>query len=201
MTSHIAPGPRFTLADVVRLAHPAQVPAAGLLLVLACIAVGVAPGLVTALWLGIVTPSLVTVDIRLKRLPNVLVVPGLVAVLVDAGWATVDRGEIPASALLATSIVVAAMFALNLMGGIGMGDVKLSAVIAGCLSLVSPWLAAGAVMLAFMLGGAHSAVLMLCHRGHHGRRIAFGPVLLVAFWAVVVLLLFAGRAASILSGP
>jgi leader peptidase (prepilin peptidase)/N-methyltransferase len=131
-------------------------------------------------------------------LPNVLVVPGLVAVLVDAGWAALARGEIPVSALLTTSIVVALMFALNLVGGLGMGDVKLSAVIAGCLSLVSPWLAAGAVMLAFVLGGAYSAVLMLRHRGHHGRRIAFGPVLLAAFWAVLVLL--AVRTAPVLSG-
>jgi leader peptidase (prepilin peptidase)/N-methyltransferase len=197
MTSHIAPVNHFSLVDVIRLARPVQVLAAGLLLILAFIALGPAPGLATALWLAIVTPSLVAIDIRLKRLPNVLVVPGLVTMLADTGWATAARGEIPALALVTTAIVVAAMFALNLAGGLGMGDVKLSAVIAGCLSLVSPWLAIGGITLAFFLGGAYSAALMLRHRGHHGRRIAFGPLLLVAFWAAALLL--AVRAASVVS--
>jgi hypothetical protein len=73
MTSHIAPVKHFSLADVIRLARPVQVLAAGLLLILAFIALGPAPGLATALWLAIVTPSLVAIGIRLKRLPNVLV--------------------------------------------------------------------------------------------------------------------------------
>jgi leader peptidase (prepilin peptidase)/N-methyltransferase len=192
MTSQTAPAQSFRLVEVLRSAHPAQLPVVTLLLLLVGTAIGSAPGLVTALWLALVAPSLAMIDIRLKRLPNVLVVPGLVAVLIDAGWATVADGEVPALALLTTSVVVVVMFALNLAGGLGMGDVKLSAVIAGCLSLVSPILAVAGVMLAFFVGGAYSAVLLLRHRGQHGRRIAFGPVLLLAFW-VVMLLLAVGR--------
>jgi leader peptidase (prepilin peptidase)/N-methyltransferase len=188
MTSQLDPGHGFRLVDALRLAHPVHVPLVALLLLFAYEAFGPAPGLVTALWLALVTPGLIVVDVRLKRLPNVLVVPGLVAVLVDAGWAAAAEGELPVFALLTTSGVMAAMFALNLSGGLGMGDVKLSGVLAGCLSLASPWVALAAMMLAFFLGGAYSAVLMLRHRGHHGRRIAFGPVLLVAFWVVAILL-------------
>lgn len=186
MTEQSAPGQPLGTMQVVRMLHPIQALVAGLLLLLAAVAFGVGPGLVTGLWLALVTPGLVAIDLRLRRLPNVLVVPGLVAVLLDGGWAVVASTASPLRALVTTSIVTAVMLALNLVGGLGMGDVKLSAVIAGCLSLVSPSLAIAAVMLAFFLGGAYSAVILLRHRGQHSRRIAFGPILLLAFWAVVV---------------
>lgn len=188
MTSNSAPGERFGVADVVRFAHPAQVVVSLLLGAMACVAFGGAPGSITALWLALVSPSLVVIDTRLRRLPNVLVVPGLAAVLIDIGWFTLESGAFPGPAVLMTSILFAAMFALNLIGGLGMGDVKLAAVIAGCLSLDSPWSAAVAVTLAFMLGGVYSAVLLVRRRGGSERRIAFGPLLLLAFWAAIMAL-------------
>ncbi|WP_152631054.1 prepilin peptidase [Agreia bicolorata] len=172
---------------LVRCAHPAQALIVGLLLCLSFAAVGIAPGVVTLVWLAMVTPSLVIIDLRLRRLPNVLVVPGLAAAFVDGCWATVSSGEFPVAALLTTSTVAVVMLVLNLVGGLGMGDVKLSVVMAGCLSLVSPLLAVLALMLAFFVGGGYSAALLLRRREPRGRRMAFGPLLLVAFWAVVAL--------------
>lgn len=187
MTSPPAPAQPLGLGHIVRSAQPAQAIASCALLLLASVSFGLAPGLATALWLAVVSPSLVVFDVRVKRLPNVLVVPGLVTVLIDSAWYSIVIASFPLQALVTTVIVVAAMLALNLVGGLGMGDVKLSAVIAGCLSLVAPSLAVAAVMLSFFAGGAYSAVLLLRRRGQSRRRIAFGPVLLVAFWAVVVL--------------
>jgi leader peptidase (prepilin peptidase)/N-methyltransferase len=164
---------------------------------LAWLGLGGAPGSVTALWLALVTPSLVVIDVRLRRLPNVLVVPGLGAAVIDTGWYSVASGRFPVAAVLATVIIVAAMLVLNLLGGLGMGDVKLTAVIAGCLSLDSPWTAVAAVMLAFVLGGVYSAVILVRRRADRARRIAFGPLLLISFWAVIVSL--AAQAASVVS--
>ncbi|MDN4638679.1 prepilin peptidase [Agreia sp. PsM10] len=176
---------------------PAHVLVVCVLGILAWAALGGGPGSITALWLALVSPSLVVIDVRLRRLPNVLVVPGLGAALIDAGWFAVESGRFPAAAVLATSILVAAMLALNLLGGLGMGDVKLTAVIAGCLSLFSPWTAVAAVLLAFMLGGVYSAALLIRRREGRAARIAFGPVLLLAFWAVITAL--AAQAASVVS--
>lgn len=176
---------------------PAHALVVGVLGALVWVALGGAPGSITALWLALVSPSLVVIDVRLKRLPNVLVVPGLGAVLVDLGWYSVASGRFPTAAVVATMILVAAMLGLNLLGGLGMGDVKLTAVIAGCLSLDSPWTAVAAVMLAFVLGGVYSAALLVRRRGYRARRIAFGPVLLLSFWAVIVAL--AAQAASVVS--
>jgi leader peptidase (prepilin peptidase)/N-methyltransferase len=154
---------------------------------LAFVAISVAPGLITGLWVALVTRQLVVIDIRLQRLPNVLVVPGLLAVIVDVGWSVIVLTAFPSAPLLTALLVAAVMLALNLVGGLGMGDVKLSVVIAGCLSLVSPILAIAGLMLAFFLGGAYSAVLLLRHRGQRGSRIAFGPMLLLGFWSVLAL--------------
>jgi leader peptidase (prepilin peptidase)/N-methyltransferase len=175
------------LLHIVRSTGPAQAGVTLALLLLALAAVGLAPAVVTALWLALATPSLVLIDVRLHRLPNVLVVPGLVAVLVDGVWAAVASAASPLSALVTTAVVAAAMLALNLAGGLGMGDVKLGAVITGCLSVIDPSLAVVAVMLAFFVGGACSVLLLVRHRGQRGRRMAFGPVLLFAFWAVLAL--------------
>ena len=196
MSSTPAPHQRFGVADVIRLASPVQAVVTCLLGALAWAALGGAPGSATALWLALVSPSLVSIDTRLRRLPNVLVVPGLAAVLIDVAWFSVASARFPAAALLTTSILLAAMFALNVVGGLGMGDVKLTAVIAGCLSLDSPWTAVAAVMLAFMLGGVYSAALLARRRGGRNRRIAFGPVLLLAFWTVMAAL--AAQAADVL---
>lgn len=176
---------------------PAHALVVGVLGALAWVALGGAPGSITALWLALVSPSLVVIDVRLRRLPNALVVPGLGAALVDVVWYSVASGRFPTAAVVATVILVAAMLALNLLGGLGMGDVKLTAVIAGCLSLDSPWTAVAAVMLAFVLGGVYSAAILIRRRGDRATRIAFGPVLLLSFWAVIVAL--AAQAASVVS--
>ncbi|MBF4634593.1 prepilin peptidase [Agreia pratensis] len=187
MTSERLPRHSIGLAEVVQGAHPSYAAIAGLLLCLSFGSVGIAPSIVTLAWLALVTPSLVVIDLRLRRLPNVLVVPGLGAMLIDGGWAGVASGELAVNALVTTTIVTAVMLVLNLVGGLGMGDVKLSVVMTGCLSLVSPLLAVSALMLAFFLGGGYSAALLLRRRAQRRRRIAFGPLLLCAFWTVVVL--------------
>ncbi|HWS51108.1 MAG TPA: prepilin peptidase, partial [Microbacterium sp.] len=82
----------------------------------------------------------------------------------------------------------AALFALYLLlsmaGGMGMGDVKLAALV----GLFAGWLGFDAWMLAalggFVLGGAAAGALLLAGSGR-GTRIPFGPWMLAGLAAAV----------------
>jgi leader peptidase (prepilin peptidase)/N-methyltransferase len=85
--------------------------------------------------------------------------------------------------LLAGAVYAGFLLVLNLLGGMGMGDVKL----ATALGLAS-WSLSVAVLspvVAFLVGGVVSIVLLMT--GKRGRRIAFGPFLLGGFWVAVTL--------------
>jgi leader peptidase (prepilin peptidase)/N-methyltransferase len=146
------------------------------------------PGLITAVWLAVVTPALTVFDVRHRRLPNVLVLPGALTLLIDLGWSWAVFGVLPLASILVVAICLALLLVMNVLGGLGMGDVKLAVVQCGCLSVVSPAQSALALVLAFLLGGMASAVLLV--RGSaRGSRIAFGPFLLAGFWLAVVMLI------------
>lgn len=81
---------------------------------------------------------------------------------------------------------------MNVLGGMGMGDVKLGGLLAGSLGLVSLEAAATGITAGFMPGGI-TAVGLLLRRGSVGgltrlqRSIPFGPYLLAGYWLVLVL--------------
>lgn len=148
-----------------------------LLAALAVTALGLTPASIPAVYLAAVTPELVRVDLAEHRLPNRMVVPGLVVGVVAAlvGWSPA-----PAVAGLALG---GFLWLLGLGGGVGMGDVKLGALI----GLASPTLAVAvaAPLLAFVAGGVAAAAVLA--RDGRGSRVAFGPFLLLGYWVAVVL--------------
>lgn len=137
--------------------------------------------------LGAVAPELIRVDLREHRLPNplnlVAAAGGLAAVL--GRLATGEPTTVP---LVAALTVGAGLLALSLLGGVGMGDVKLGLAI----GLASPTalVAVSAPLAAFLLGGIGAVVALLRHGA--GRRIAFGPFLL-AGWLLALALQAASR--------
>lgn len=156
---------------------------------LAIAALGIAPAAMPAVYLAAVTPELVRIDLREHRLPNRIVVPGLVVGLVAAGlsWAvTREAPLVPLGAAVATAGLLAL---LSLGGGLGMGDVKLAAL----LGLASPAMAIAlaAPVTGFLLGGVAASILMirglLAGRGRETRRshLAFGPYLLLGYWVAL----------------
>jgi leader peptidase (prepilin peptidase)/N-methyltransferase len=149
------------------------------------LATGFGPGAVAVVYLAAVTPWLVAFDIREHRLPNVLVLPGIGCGLVSCAGEWIANGRVPLVPLLAGGGYAAFLLVLNLLGGMGMGDVKLAA----ALGLAS-WTLSVAVLspvVAFLVGGAVSVVVLTAGRGRRGRRIAFGPFLLGGFWVAVAL--------------
>jgi leader peptidase (prepilin peptidase)/N-methyltransferase len=134
-------------------------------------------------YLAAVSVTLAVVDAREHRLPNALVVPGLVLLV----WAVIGAGvQEPGRAVsvLAACAGAAAVFGVGwLAGAVGMGDVKVAVLLAGTAALV------GAVDLP--LAAAALAALMapalVANGNGNGTRIPLGPPLLAAFWWATIL--------------
>jgi leader peptidase (prepilin peptidase)/N-methyltransferase len=153
------------------------VPVSLLLAVLAVAVLGPDARTLPAICLGAVTPELIRIDLREHRLPNHMVVPGLVVGLIAAG---LQWSWVPLAGALGFG---GFLLILAVTGGIGMGDVKLATLI----GLASPTLAVAvaASLLSFLLGG-FAALVVLALRGR-GSRIPFGPALLAGYWIAVML--------------
>lgn len=149
---------------------------------LAWLAIGPVVAAVPALYVAAVAPELARVDLAEQRLPNRLVIPGLVVGLLAAtgSWAT--TGEPPIVPLVAGAGYGGVLLLFALGGGMGMGDVKLAAV----LGLASPTvtIALASPLLAFLSGGL-AALVVLIVRGR-GTRIPFGPFLLGGYAGALV---------------
>jgi leader peptidase (prepilin peptidase)/N-methyltransferase len=156
-------------------------------------------------YIAAVTVPLIVIDLRSRRLPNRLVMPGylvavatLVAVSLSSEIAVgADYSSWPVSwdilapAVLTSLISAAAyllfLFALSFAGGMGMGDVKLAGVLGAAAGLVSPSAAILSPLLAFGSGGLASAVILVTGRGTRATRIPFGPFMLIGLWFAVAL--------------
>ncbi len=170
------------LVAVRRLPIGEAVPAAGLL-VMAIAALGPRPILLGLAWLAAVTPRLIAIDVAEHRLPDAIVLPGypvvLGAVVLD-GWAT---GLAPAGAVLAGCAYGLVVLVLHVLGGMGFGDVKLAPLLGALATAAVPGGAVLAVVLAFLVGGVVSVVVLV--RSGPGSRMAFGPPMLLGAWSAL----------------
>ena len=162
---------------------PVDVAAAVLLGALAVRAGGLEPHSIPLVAVAAVTPALVRLDLRERRLPNRMVVPAIVVALLAVGLGWLVTGEPPVIPLLSGAAYFVFLLILALFGGMGMGDVKLAAALglaAGGLgasvALVSP-------LLAFLAGGVAGIIGLASKQ----RTIAFGPFMLGGFWGAVLL--------------
>ena len=173
------------LAAARRFPVTEALPAFGLFVV-AAVAVGPQPVLLGFVWLALVTPRLVAVDIAEHRLPDAVVLPGyplvLGAVLLDA-WAS---GDAVAEVVLAAFACGLVFLLLHLNGGMGFGDVKLAPLLGALAAAASPGGALVWLVVAFLLGGLGAAAVLL--RRGRGARMAFGPPMLAAAWLTPLLL-------------
>jgi leader peptidase (prepilin peptidase)/N-methyltransferase len=162
--------------------------------VLVVLRFGVSAQLAAWVWFAAAGLLLALIDPRTQLLPNRVLLPataGTAALLLAAAAGTGDW-----SALLRAVEAGAASFAVGLVmallapAGLGMGDVKLAAL----LGLVLGWLAWPLVLDGFLLGFVLQAVagLLLLAARRAGRRteLPFGPALLAG--ALVVALLAGG---------
>jgi prepilin peptidase CpaA len=92
-------------------------------------------------------------DLRSRRIPNWIVLPFLVAGLAVSGWVHGWTGFVHSLAGLAIGGLLFGI--LWLMGGMGMGDVKLAAAIGA-------WIGPSQLLLALVLTGIAGGIMALC---------------------------------------
>ncbi|WP_139005766.1 prepilin peptidase [Arthrobacter crystallopoietes] len=145
---------------------------------------GVAPVLPAFLYLAVLGVLLGAIDVRHKLLPNRLVLPFLLGALgllgiasfISGAWLQLLGGVAGGTAMFGFYLVMA----LIKPGGIGMGDVKLAAVVglyAGYLGL-NAWLLV--LVGAFLLNAVAIVVLMLARVLDRKSEIPFGPSMIAA---------------------
>jgi leader peptidase (prepilin peptidase)/N-methyltransferase len=138
--------------------------------------------LVAYLYLAAISVVLALIDIDVRKLPNVIVLPSYLVGIVlftAAAFLSADFDSL-LRAGIAMVVLALAYFLMVLVypGGMGMGDVKL----AGVLGLYLGWAGWGALFVgalaAFVLGGIFGIVLMASGRATRKTGIPFGPWML-----------------------
>lgn len=142
------------------------------------------PRTLVLLYLAVVTPQLWRYDLRERRLPNRLVIPGYGIGLATAVAQWAYGGQPTLTALLSGALYAGFLLLLSIAGGMGMGDVKLAGVLGLSAGLISGQAAMLSPVIAFVAGGV-VAVLTLVRLGPRGT-IPFGPCLLAGFWIAVL---------------
>ena len=124
---------------------------------------------------------LAVVDWEQRRLPNVVVLPSLAAAVVLSGA--------PLTAALAAALAFVAFLGLFAFGrrlygpgALGMGDVKLAALVAAVVGLPA---AGWALLLGVLLAGGAAAAWLLSGRAERGTLLPYGAFL--ALGGIVVL--------------
>ncbi len=126
------------------------------------------------------TGAAAMVDLHEHRIPNRLLGWSAVAVAVALIGADIDTNLAVGAGLLGAA---APMLAVRLHRGIGMGDVKLAAVLGAAGGLVHPSLGVALVFVAALGSGLYGVV-------RHRNRLALGPWLWTAWATVTAMTLF-----------
>jgi leader peptidase (prepilin peptidase) / N-methyltransferase len=146
--------------------------------------------LLPCVYLIAVAVPLSVIDIKQRRLPNRLVLPGIALALIAQALASaVSRGWM--SFLVSVALGVAAFllfWLVNSIGAIGMGDVKLITLIVLCLAWFDWVWAALAIGVAFVLATILVLIGFTFRRSRIGSTIPLGPYLLAGFASSVTAL-------------
>jgi leader peptidase (prepilin peptidase) / N-methyltransferase len=161
------------------------------LLAATVLGVGLSWALPAFLLLAVAAVLLAVIDLRHRLLPNRVVLPTLVlgaalllvAALADGAWPALIRAVLGAAALFAVFLVLAVISP----SGLGMGDVKLAAV----LGLFLGWLGWGAVLVGavagFVIQALLALVLLALRRVRRDSDLPFGPAMLVGAAVTIAL--------------
>ncbi|SOC50866.1 leader peptidase (prepilin peptidase) / N-methyltransferase [Blastococcus aggregatus] len=180
----LGPGPRAVRPPVVEIVAAVLFAAVGLRF-------GWSPDLPAWAWFVAIGLLLAVIDLREKLLPNRVLLPatvvaaGLLALAADLddAWPDLLRALLAGAASFAVLLVMALLAPTRL----GMGDVKLAAL----LGLVLGWFGWSAVLLGFLLGFLLQAVvglaLMAVRRAGRDTELPFGPALLTGTLVAVLL--------------
>jgi leader peptidase (prepilin peptidase)/N-methyltransferase len=134
--------------------------------------------------------ALSAIDLELRRIPNVIVLPATAAVIVwVVGLSAVTADwDIAFRALGAGAGIFAVLFMIALMsGGMGFGDVKLGAFVGVVAGRFGVAVGLAALLFAFVFGGLIAIGLLLARRKGRKDTLPFGPYLAVGALVAVLL--------------
>jgi leader peptidase (prepilin peptidase)/N-methyltransferase len=157
---------------------------------------GLSAQLPAYLYLSSIAIALSLIDLDVRRLPNVIVIPsylvGLVLLIPPA--IAGDMYSI-GRALLAMLALFGAYFALSAAypGGMGFGDVKLAGLLGLFLGFVSWSSVLVATFAAFLIGGTAGILLLLTRQASRKSAVPFGPFMLLG---AILAIFFASPIAS-----
>jgi len=146
--------------------------------------------LVAYLWFAAAGIALAAIDLDARRLPDPIVWTTLVALALLFAGAAAIRGDLApiGTALLGGLAMLAFYFLLVLIAprGMGLGDVKLSAV----LGVATGWIGWSSVLVGwfagFLIGALVGVGLIVARRAGRRAAIPFGPWMLVGAWVGIV---------------
>ncbi len=133
-----------------------------------------------------VTGALVMTDLEHKLIPNRILYPGtaITGVLLLIGALAERTPGRLASAALGALLCLAGMGVLSVLGkdALGMGDVKLSALL-GLVCGYRGWeVALQSILSGFLIGGAVAVLLMPTRKAHRHTHVPFSPALVAGAW-------------------
>jgi leader peptidase (prepilin peptidase)/N-methyltransferase len=142
------------------------------------------------LFIAALAVMLTAVDLGVRRLPNVVVLPAVpitVALLALGAWSAHDWG-----ALISAALAGIALFSFLLLcalvspASVGMGDVKLALVVGTYTGFFGWTTAALSALLAFVAAAVLGLVLLASRRIGRGGMVPFGPSMfigaLISLW-------------------
>ena len=136
--------------------------------------------------MAVITVPLVLIDLRVHRLPNAITYPtGLLLLTLmvlgpfaGGSWANslnvLLQGLVPAAILLTIGLIS--------RGGMGLGDVKLAALMGWSAGWFGIAATVSSFAVAFLLGGAYAVIVLVTKKMNRKSAIPFGPFLLIGFW-------------------
>ena len=130
------------------------------------------------------TIPLALIDLRERRLPNKITIPGFLVSLL--GLALTFEWQRVLVALAISVLLFGVGTLISVAGWIGMGDVKLIAGLSLLLAWFDPALIWQATLWAFGLATVVVLVGFLVKKMTTRSTIALGPYLLLGFWAAVI---------------
>ena len=177
-------------SEPISIRYPAVELLTAVVFVVLTISIGITWELPAYLYLGAVGVALAVIDLDTHKLPDVLTYPSMVVggvllllpAIADGSWDAYLRALLGGLALCAFYFVLVLIYPK----GMGLGDVKLAAV----LGLYLGWLGWSYVLiggfLGFALGALVSIPLMLFKRAGRKTKIPFGPFMLAGALIAIV---------------
>jgi leader peptidase (prepilin peptidase)/N-methyltransferase len=144
--------------------------------------------LVAFLYLAAISVVLAVIDLDLWRLPDRIVLPAYGVGAALLGGAALLRQDPAALGLAAAGAGIAFSFfgLLHLVGGMGLGDVKLAGVLGLFLGYLGVAQLTIGIAAGFLLGAVVGIALVAGHRSNRKSRIPFGPFMLAGAWVGVL---------------